>query len=930
MFYSRFIESVNRWPQAIAVEIQRQSGSHVVPLFEGTVSTEPDGHILEKYSYTQLRSMAESVAAWIQNQGLEPGARCAIMASNSPRWIATYLGVVAAGMTAVPLDTAFHADQVAKLLDDSGATLFFSDEKNLRVALEAIADRKIVVAMVEGRHETSARFDDMIAAGCSKYVATHPQPDDVACILYTSGTTSDPKGVMLSHANLRGEMEAVFSLIHLDTNDALLGVLPLFHALAQMANLMLPLACGARVVFLDSLNTSELMSALQHRDITIFCCVPQFFYLIHERVFGEVAKRGKMTQRLFRAMLAASRASRKVGLNLGKLFFKKVHALLGPKMRYLVTGGSRFDVAIGRDFDALGFDLLQAYGLTETTGGAFCTPPNDNVMGSIGRPLPGVEAKLVNAKPADDGSGRSVGEIAMRGPIVMKGYYKREDATSAVLKDGWFYSGDLASVDAQGNYYITGRAKEVIVLSSGKNIYPEEIEGYYLQSPWIKEICVMGLESHKAGEPLSERLHGVIVPNFDLLRQKKIVNTREVIRYDIENISMRLATTKRILSYDIWPEDLPRTTTRKLRRFEIEKKVRELHAKMESTGLEKPLGRELNDEQRQWLELPDVQRAMELIRKSAKTPPPVIHPQDNLELDLGLDSMERVELLVELEHLLGAEVDDSAAAEVYTVRELVDLVRSKAGQGSGTGFGWENVLAVESTEPEVLGIIRPRPILEKLWYGFGKAVTLFCKDAFDLKVSGMEKLPEGTFILAPNHQSFLDAPILTAALPWRVFRNVFYVGTSEIFGEGFMRSFAKFLRLIPVDPDANLVPAMRAGAYGLRHNRVLVLYPEGERSIDGTVKSFKKGAAILSHHLQVPIVPVAQEGFFEAWPRGKQFAGFHPLKIKVGDPIYPDPSQPPEKDYDRITAELRGRVQQMWNELHDESHRRVRTHAASD
>jgi len=430
----------------------------------------------------------------------------------------------------------------------------------------------------------------------------------------------------------------------------------------------------------------------------------------------------------------------------------------------------------------------------------------------------------------------------------------------------------------------------------------------------------MGLESHKAGEPLSERLHGVIVPNFDLLRQKKIVNTREVIRYDIENISMSLAATKRILSYDIWPEELPRTTTRKLRRFEIEKKVRDLHARMDNDEGDKPLVRELNEEQKQWLELPDVQRAIELIRKNAKTPPAVIHPQDNLELDLGLDSMERVELLVEIEHTLGAEVDDSAAAEVYTVRELVDLVRSRAGQGAGAGYGWENVLAVESTEPEVIGITKPRPILEKLWYGFGKAVTLFCRDAFDLKVYGMEKLPEGTFILSPNHQSFLDAPILTAALPWRVFRKVFYVGTSEIFGDGFMRSFAKFLRLIPVDPDANLVPAMRAGAYGLRHGFCLVLYPEGERSIDGRIKTFKKGAAILSHHLKVPIVPVAQEGFYEAWPRGKQFSGFHPLKIKIGDPIYPNLSESPDKDYERITAELRSRIQEMWNELHEESH----------
>ena len=913
MFYSRFLESVNRWPGAIAVEIQRQAGSQVRPLFAESVVTAADGHIVERYTYAQLRTLAESAGAWLQQQHLPQGARCGILAGNSPRWIATYLGIVGSGNTAVPLDTAFSDEQVAKLLDDCGASLLFVDERNLPVATKAVAGRNVQIVMIEGEAGGFPTFDSMAAEGASGFVAAEATGDDVACILYTSGTTSDPKGVMLSHGNLRGEMESVFRFIRIDQRDAILGVLPLFHALAQMANLMLPLSCGAKVVFLDSLNTQELMTALRDRDITIFCCVPQFFYLIHERIFSEVEKRGGLTKKAFGLMFAVSKAGRAVGLNLGKVFFGKVHAMLGPKMRYLVTGGSRFDPAIGRDFHTMGFNLLQAYGLTETTGGAFCTPPEDNVMGSIGRPLPGNEAKLIDAKRPEDGQGPAVGEIAIRGPIVMKGYYKRPDATAEVLKDGWLHTGDLAYADSAGNFFITGRAKEVIVLSSGKNVYPEEIEAYYLKSPWIKEICVMGLES-APGEPFSERLHGVIVPNFDLLRQKKIVNTREYVRYDVENISASLTATKRILSYDIWQDDLPRTTTRKLRRFEIEKKVREIHSRRQS-DFDQPLTRPLTDEEKQWLQLPDVQKALALLRKSAKNPPPEIHPQDNLELDLGLDSMERVELVVELEHLLGAEVDDTAAAEVYTVRETIDLVRSKAGQGAGAGIGWENVLAIESDDPAVRGIITPRPVVSRLWYLFGKFVTLFAQDAFRLKVTGLEKLPKTPFILSANHASFLDAPILTAVLPWRVFRDVFYVGTSEIFGEGFARQFAKFLRLIPVDPDANLVPAMRAGAYGLRRGKVLVLYPEGERSIDGTPKSFKKGAAILARHLNVPIVPVAQEGFYEAWPRGRQFQGFSNMKIKIGDPIYPDPNAPPEKEYERLTAELRSRVVAMWNEL---------------
>lgn len=921
MFYSRFLQSVERWPNATAVEIQRQAGSDVHAIFPGTVVTVPDGHVIESYTFAQLRTLASSIGKWLQSQNLAPGSRCAILGSNSPRWVATYLGVIAAGHAAVPLDTAFTAYQVTKLLGDSGASVLFSDERNLATAREAIAGTAVKLITIDGPEKDFPTFEDMIAGGDAGFVAAQTSLEDLACLLYTSGTTSDPKGVMLTHGNLVGEMEAVERFLKIGPGDAILGVLPLFHALAQMANIMFPLGFGCKVTFLDSLNTQELTTGLRDRDITLFCCVPQFFYLIHERIFSEVAKKGAVAKIAFKAMLGISRLGRAIGLNPGKVLFAKVHKMLGPKMRYFVTGGSRFDAAIGHDFHALGFDILQAYGLTECSGGAFCTPPDDNVIGSIGRPLPGVEARLHEPKLADDGSGHKVGEILIRGAIVMKAYYNRPDATEAVLKDGWFYSGDLAYLDDKGNYFITGRAKEVIVLSSGKNVYPEEIESYYLKSPWIKEICVIGLES-KPGEPFSERLHGVVVPNFDLLRQKKIVNTREYVRYDIENISASLPATKRILSFDIWQDDLPRTTTRKLRRFEIEKKVRELHARKEAEA-EVPAERVITDEERSWLAEPDVARAVAKIRSLVKNPPAFIHPQDNLELDLGLDSMERVELLVELEQMLGADVDDSAAAEVYTVRDIVDLVRSKAGKAEATGAGWENLLAVESEDPEVRDIIQPRPIISRLWFLFGKFVTLFAKDAFQLKVSGLEKLPDGPFILCPNHASFLDAPVLTAALPWRVFHKVFYVGTSEIFGDGFARQFAKFLRLIPVDPDANLVPAMRAGAFGLRHNLVLVLYPEGERSIDGPPKSFKKGAAILARHLNVPLVPVAQEGFYEAWPRGKQFQGFAPVQIMIGDPIYPDATEPPDRAYERLTTELRNRVLEMWQELRN----RRRDHA---
>ena len=377
---------------------------------------------------------------------------------------------------------------------------------------------------------------------------------------------------MLTHANLLGEVESVFQWAHVGPEDAVLGVLPLFHVLSQMANLLLPLVKGARVVYLETLNTTELLRALNERQITIFAVVPQFFYLIHERIFKEVAKRGKVAGWALKTLMSLNRGLRAIGFNAGRIFFGKLHSTFGDRMRYLITGGSRFDPQIGYDFYALGIDVLQAYGLTETTGAAFAALPHDNVIGSVGPPLPGVEGKIIDAKPGEDG-GPAVGEIAIKGAIVMKGYWNRPDATAAVLKDGWLHTGDLGYFDSGGNLFITGREKDVIVLSNGKNVYPEEIESYYLKSPYIKEIGVMALEA-EPGNPASDRLYGVVVPDFDVLKERKIVNAKEVIRFDIEGISAKIPSTKRIGSYEIWQDPLPRTTTRKLKRFELEKRVR--------------------------------------------------------------------------------------------------------------------------------------------------------------------------------------------------------------------------------------------------------------------------------------------------------------------------------------------------------------------
>jgi len=920
-FYEQFRSAAEQFPDWPAVEVQRRDA-------------------VERFTYAELRSMAERTAAFLASRGIRAGDRCAILADNSARWCAAYLGTLRLGGVGVPLDTAYKEQQIATLLRDSGAKILFAGQKYLpaaRAAVEAGTGGAELVVL-DGREEGAASYEDIlmapepaVSAPCSA------APGDSAVILYTSGTTSDPKGVVLTHANLLAEMEAVFEVVHVGERDSILGVLPLFHALAQVANLLLPFSVGARVVFLESLNSSELLRALREREVTLFCCVPQFFYLIHQRVTQQVAAAGFGKRAAFRTLLGLNGFLRDAaGINLGPRLFRRVHDVLGREMRLLVTGGSRFDPLIGRDLYKLGFDLIQAYGLTETSGAATVVRPGSKYTDSVGSPLPGVEIRIAPAdKSAEEGP--SDGEVLIRGPIVMQGYFNRPDVNSAALADGWLHTGDLGYLDAAGRLHITGRSKEIIVLSSGKNIYPEEIEAHYLQSPYIKELCVLGLT--RPGEPTAERLHALVVPDFEMMRERKVLITGEIIRYEIENLSVHLPSHKRILSYEIRTEELPRTTTRKLQRFAIERHVRERGSVDEAAGRAA-----LSDADRAWAEQPEVARALEIIREAAK-PGAMIRPEANIELELGLDSMERIELLTHLQLSFGTRVPDEIAHRIYTVRELVEAVQpreksaiaaSPENDRGGTsavqmpipGDAWYALLNGEpKDDPEFAALLKPRPLFAALTFGLVKLFHWFAWLLLRYRASGRENLPrQGAFLLCPNHQSYLDAFFLAGALPFPVFRKLFFVGASEYFATPLTRWLARKINLVPVDPDTNLLRAMQAGAFGLRHGKVLVLFPEGERSIDGSPKKFKKGAPILSLHLRAPIVPVALDGVHELWPRGflPRFRALLPgrygrVALRFGAALPPAAPPPPdttlpqaESLYAAAAESLRGAVFDMW------------------
>lgn len=438
----------------------------------------------------------------------------------------------------------------------------------------------------------------------------------------------------------------------------------------------------------------------------------------------------------------------------------------------------------------------------------------------------------------------------------------------------------------------------------------EEVEAVYRRSAFVKEICVLGL-AHE-GEPSTERLVAVVVPNMDLMRERRIANAGDLIRFEMEGQSILLPAHKRVVEYDVWFDPLPRTIAGALERPEIER----LLLKKRQQG---SMSQRQADPLRA-VSADDVHTlaALEVIQRHSKRS--CFVADSNLELDLGLDSMERVELITELERRFRVRVPDEQSHHILTVAHLIEAVRPGASIAA-TGpleESWAVLLRdlPAESDPVLSGLLESRPVASVVFFALLRCLRLF---APRLVVFGLEHLPaKGPYIISPNHQGYLDPFLLCAVLPFRIFRQLFFVGATEYFETPFTRWIARKGNCLPVDPDANLVPAMKAGAFGLTHGKILMLFPEGERSIDGTVKRFKKGAPILSRHLNVPIVPVAIRGAYEVWPRNRPlnwklslpFSG-HRIKLAIGTPMRVDA----DRSYADAAVELRDRIARMWTTL---------------
>ena len=822
---------------------------------------EGDPAQLTRISYRDLERRSAAVAQKLWAAGVRPGDRVALGGRNHPAWSIAYFGIVRCGAAAVPIDKDYVAGPLTTILRKSNAKIALFDSH---------------IAKLPEQEQLCQRWDLHWATAAPH--PDEPEPvaptveihdDDLASVLYTSGTTGDPKGVMLTHENFTALIAALAPLFPLAHEDRVLSVLPLHHTFEFTCGMLLPLSRGARVIYLDEINGDRMIDGLEAGQVTAMIGVPALWELIERRILNEVRERGKLAERMFEFTLELNRnVGKTLGLDLGRVLFGPVHQQLGGNLRYLVSGAAALPKDVHRTFQGLGLHLAEGYGLTEAAPVltlAKASPRNKG--GNVGKAIPGVEIKI--AEPNEEG----VGEIMARGPNVMVGYEGDQAETQKVLDGGWLRTGDLGKLDDKQRLKIVGRSKEVILSASGENVYPDDVEVLLGLPKYIKELSIVGIpDREKEG---AERVAVLAVPDYDnrsldgndekVDRVQRRKDAEAELRKDIAELPRHMRPTV-IHFTDV---ELPRTATRKVMRKQVRAMLETLRDASEAVAAAKARAKPGDS-------LSFVRSAIASI---ARKDPDEIRPEHDLQSDLGFDSLMIVELASTLEasspRLAGVDV-----SALRTVAEIEDLIRTL----NGRTLEPSKTRVIEKDEEE---LYVPEFIRDPAKAALTVGQLSFYDRFMQVKVSGKANIPYNrhTLVVA-NHCSHLDMGLAKYALGSYGQEIVALAAEDYFFKNKWMRVyFENFTNMAPLDRRSGLRKAIEQASEHIGRGRTVLIFPEGTRSGDGAMREFMPLIGNLVMSNRVDVLPLWLGGTHKALPKGAKVPRKRKVEVRIGPPL---------------------------------------------
>jgi long-chain acyl-CoA synthetase len=819
-----------------------------------TAYVQRHGYRTVRWSYQQTAGTAFQFARELDARAIKKGDRILLWGPNSAEWVTVFLGCVLRGVVVVPMDDVATNDFALRVHQQVGAKLMVCSQAHVQQEIPTLTLDNLFQALAG--HSTTA------------YAAAEIQLADPLEIVFTSGTTAEPKGVVISHGNvlaniapLEIEIRKYLKYERWVHPVRFLNLLPLSHVFGQFLGIFLPQLMGGTVIFHDTFKPAEIIGTIRRNRVSVLVAVPRVLQSLKEKIERDLEDEGQAER--FREKFRASE---------GKHFlhrwwiFRRIHRQFGWKFWAFISGGAALDRDTEEFWGRLGYAAIQGYGLTETTSLISVNHPFRLGKGSIGKVLAGREIKLA----AD-------GEILVRGGGVTAGYWSGTQLHPVATEGGWYRTGDVGELDSAGNLYFKGRKKDVIVTPAGMNVYPDDLEAALRRQPEVKDAVVIALPRNGNAEPCAA-----------LILRDSATNPEPVVNRANES----LAEYQRVNTWVVWPEeDFPRTSTQKPLRSEIQQAVQARLSQEPSNRMPtSPLA--------------------ELIGRITGRPPARLSSQTNLESELNLSSLDRVELLSALEDRYQIDLSETRFASASTVAELEHMLHGKL--------------------PKRTPYHYPRWVQRwpATWIRFAVHYVLLRPAVFLLgwpELEGRQNLRgvNVPVLVVCNHIGDVDPGFVLTALPARL-RHKLAIATGgealEIlrtppatrgkFGRAYDRVKwilgVSLLNLFPLPREAGFRESFAYAGESVDRGYSILVFPEGRHTTDGKMLPFRTGIGLLANNLRVPIVPMRIDGLFEVKQAGKKFARPGQIKVKIGAPV-----KFGEHDPEQIAKELHKIVERL-------------------